>query len=67
MATILGILYFPLSYWAMNKLWWSKHQYLYADGFNFYLQRWLTCLFLGFITIPVALIISVIGMVVNRD
>lgn len=60
MMEILLILYIPLSYWSMNKLWWSKHQYFYADGFNFYLQRWLTCLAVGFVTVPIAIILTLI-------
>lgn len=64
MLDVLAILYIPLSYWAMKKLWWSKHEYFYVDTFRFYLQRWMICLGVGLITIPIAIIVTIFE---NRD
>lgn len=60
MLEILCILYIPLSYWAMKKLWWSKHEYFYVNGLYFYLQRWFFCLIFGLVTIPIAIIATII-------
>ncbi len=54
------IIYFVLSYLAINKVWYSRHEYLIFDSYQFFLKKAFFALFLGWILIPIALIMLIL-------
>ena len=54
MAAILMIAYIAAAYWATNKIWWSKKVYVY-------MTRFIICMVAGFVTIPIALLLTLVG------
>ncbi len=61
MAAILMIAYIAAAYWATNKIWWSKKVYVYSNATYFYMTRFIICMVTGFVTIPIALLQTLIG------
>lgn len=55
------ILYMILSYWAIGKVWYSKRVYLVTDTIGFYMQRFIIGICLGWILIPIAIIMKILG------
>ena len=60
MAAILMIAYIAAAYWATNKIWWSKKVYVYSNATYFYMTRFIICMIAGFVTIPIALLQTLI-------
>ena len=56
METLLGLIYWILGYMALNKVWYSKRNYIVFDEKNFFLKKAILALAFGWIFIPVALI-----------
>lgn len=61
MEVIFMVVYMAASYWAVNKVWWSKRAYVYTNATQFYITRFLICMVTGFVMIPVALILTLIN------
>ena len=61
MAAILMIAYIAAAYWATNKRWWSKKVYVYYNATYFYMTRFIICMVEGFVTIPIALLLTLVG------
>ena len=59
MAAILMIAYIAAAYWATNKIWWSKKVYVYSNATYFYMTRFIICMVAGFVTIPIALLLTI--------
>lgn len=57
---VLFLVYMGMSYWATNKVWWSKRVYFYSNGLQLFFQRIFICLIAGIITIPWAIISSIL-------
>ena len=66
MEVVFMIVYIAASYWAMNKVWWSKRAYVYTNATQFYITRFLICMIVGLVAIPVAIIQSLIGKNQNK-
>ena len=58
---IMLIIYAIASYWAMDRVWWSKRAYLYGDTFLFYCTRIVYAMLCGWFMIPVALVMMLMG------
>lgn len=58
---ILFIAYIVASWWAINKIWYSKRVYLVHDSMQFYVMKFIYALILGWIAIPIALIMRLIN------
>ena len=61
MAAIFMIAYIAAAYWATNKIWWSKKVYVYSNATYFYMTRFIICMVAGFVTIPIALLQTLVG------
>lgn len=61
MELVLMIAYVVVAYWATNKVYWSKRAYVYTNTGKFYINRIIICLIAGFITIPIAIIQTLIS------
>lgn len=61
MDMIILLVYFVASWWAINKVWYSNRVYIVADTAGFYIRKGVLALFLGWILIPVAIIMSLLG------
>ncbi len=58
---ILFIAYIVAGWWAINRIWYSKHTYIVSNTMQFYMTKFLLAVLLGVITIPVAIILTLIG------
>lgn len=54
--TIIILVYWVLGYWAVNKVWYSRHTYIVHDGAKFFVQKCTLAFILGWAAIPVAII-----------
>ena len=61
MAAKLMIDYKEAAYWATYEIWWSKKVYVYSNATYFYMTRFIICMVAGFVTIPIALLQTLIG------
>ena len=58
---ILCLAYLILSYWAIGKVWYSKRVYIVHDTLGFYIGRFFFGVLLGWILIPIALLMKLAG------
>lgn len=58
---ILLIIYMILGLWALNKVWYSKRVYLVRDSLLFNAKKFMIALLLGWILIPIALVLKILG------
>jgi len=58
---ILILVYWILAYMALNKVWYSKREYIVFDGFSFYLKKIIISAVLGWALIPIATIMIILG------
>lgn len=61
MTEIILIIYCILGYWAINKIWYSRRTYIVHDAMVFYMTKIGLGILLGFILIPIALIMAILG------
>lgn len=59
---IIIIIYWILGYLAINKVWYSRHTYFINNVFAFYVRKIVYALFLGWIAIPLSLIMILFGV-----
>ena len=59
MEGILGIVYILASWWAINKVWYSKHQYIVFNTAYVYGKKFALAFFLGWLLIPVAILMTI--------
>lgn len=50
----LTILYIIISWWAVDKVWYSKREYIVSDSGMFYVRKFAAALFFGWLCIPIA-------------
>lgn len=58
---ILLVVYIIAAWWAINKIWYSKHTYIVSNTMQFYMTKFIFALMLGVIAIPIAIIMTIIG------
>lgn len=61
--TLLGILflvYMLAAWWAVNKIWYSRHTYIVSDTMVFYFKKGFLALMLGWAAIPIAIIMTLV-------
>ena len=61
MDYIILILYVVFSWMAIDKVWYSKRVYLVGDSLYFYMKKFLMAFFLGWIMIPIAIVMKIVG------
>ncbi len=61
MQTVILIIYVAAGWWAANKVWYSKRVYLVHDSVRFYTGKFALALFAGWILIPIAIVMTVLG------
>lgn len=61
LQTILLIVYVVAGWWAVNKVWFSRHTYIVGDSAKFYTVKFAVALFFGWILIPIAIVMTVLG------
>lgn len=64
MDTLVGIVfivYIIAGWWAINKVWYSKHTYIINNTTSFYIAKLMAAVFLGWIAIPIAVITHFLG------
>lgn len=59
MDYILTILYIVISWWAVDKVWYSKSVYIISDVGKFYVKKFSAALFFGWLCIPIAVIMVI--------
>lgn len=57
---ILVMIYWILGYWAVNKVWYSRRNYIVYDGAKFFVQKGIVALFLGWLAIPIAVVMVIL-------
>lgn len=57
---IIILVYWVLGFWAINKVWYSRHTYIVYDGGKFLIKKVTLALFLGWAAIPVAIIMVIL-------
>ena len=45
----------------LGEIWWSKKVYVYSNATYFYMTRFIICMVAGFVTIPIALLQTLVG------
>ncbi len=55
------IIYFILSYMAINKVWYSRRTYIVRNTMLFYMEKMIFAFVLGWILIPIAIIMLLFG------
>lgn len=58
---ILFVIYIIAGWWAINKVWYSKHTYIVTNQGKFFCQKFALALFLGWLAIPVAIVMTILG------
>ena len=61
MQTVILIIYVAAGWWAANKVWYSKRVYLVHDNTRFYMGKLMFAFFGGWILIPIAIVMTVLG------
>ncbi len=64
MDILLGIVlvvYIAAGWWAINKIWYSKHTYITNNTMYFYMLKFIWALILGWVAIPIAVIMHFLG------
>lgn len=57
---IVVIIYWIAGYWAVNKVWYSRRNYIVYDGGKFLVRKGIVALFLGWLAIPIAIIMMIL-------
>ena len=60
MDYFLTILYIVVSWWAVDKVWYSKRVYVVNDVGKFYVRKFSVALFFGWLFIPIAIVMVII-------
>lgn len=55
------VIYFILSYMAINKVWYSRRTYFVRNTMLFYMEKMIFAFVLGWILIPIAIIMLLFG------
>ena len=58
---IILVIYVVAGWWAINKVWYSKRVYLVSDSAGFYIRKLVVAIFLGWLCIPIAIIMKLLG------
>lgn len=58
---ILFMIYIIAGWWAINKIWYSKHTYITNNTMGFYMGKFIWALVLGWIAIPIAIIMTLLN------
>lgn len=58
---IIFIAYIAAGWWGVNKVWYSRRAYLVHDSNRFYIGKFLAAVFLGWLCIPIAIVMTVLG------
>lgn len=61
LSTILSGVYIVAGWWAINKIWYSKHTYIINNATSFYVGKFIWAVILGWIAIPIAVIMHFLG------
>lgn len=57
---IVFIVYIVAGWWAINKIWYSKHTYIIHQPMAFYMLKFFWALIFGWIAIPIAIIMTLL-------
>lgn len=61
LQTVLFIVYAVAGWWAVNKVWFSRRTYIVGDSAKFFGLKLGAAVFFGWICIPIAIIMTVLG------
>lgn len=63
---VLFLVYMVSAWWAINKIWYSKHIYIVRDSLQFYFIKGFCALFLGWAAIPIALVMLLLERALRK-
>ena len=61
MDIVILIVYVAAGYWVINRVWYSKHTYITNDVSAFYVKKLAAAIFFGWVAIPIAIIMTILG------
>jgi hypothetical protein len=57
---MIFIIYWIISYWALEKVWYSRHDIIVFNYATFIFRKLVFSMFLGVILIPIALVMVIL-------
>ncbi len=58
---ILILIYVVFSYWAINKVWYSRYTYITSSITDFVLKKVILGALVGWFLIPIAILMTIFG------